>query len=79
MNLKVALASGQGPYVETVRKAQSGTKLRKVKCVDAKGLPLLQDKLHLSTPAQVQLGHMLADAFLNVEPMALLGYHVSVP
>lgn len=77
--VQVALASGQGPYVETVRKAQLGTKLRKVKCVDAKGLPLLEDKLHLSTPAQVQLGHMLADAFLKLEPIALHGNHVSNP
>ncbi|PWA28182.1 SGNH hydrolase-type esterase domain-containing protein [Artemisia annua] len=77
--IQVALASGQGPYVETVRKAQLGTKLGKVKCVDAKGLPLLQDKLHLSTPAQVQLGHMLADAFLKLEPMASLGNHVPSP
>ncbi|KAK9054309.1 hypothetical protein SSX86_025387 [Deinandra increscens subsp. villosa] len=60
----VAITSGQGPYVETVRKAQLGIKLRKVRCVDAKGLPLLQDNLHLSTPAQVRLGRMLADAFL---------------
>ncbi|KAL8257111.1 hypothetical protein R6Q59_029152 [Mikania micrantha] len=60
----VAITSGQGPYVETVRKAQLGIKLQKVVCVDAKGLPLLQDKLHLSTPAQVRLGRMLADAFL---------------
>ncbi|PWA60140.1 SGNH hydrolase-type esterase domain-containing protein [Artemisia annua] len=77
--IQVALASGQGPYVETVRKAQLGTKLLKVKCVDAKGLPLLQDKLHLSTPAQVQLGHMLADAFLKLEPLASLGNHVPSP
>ncbi|KAK9054311.1 hypothetical protein SSX86_025389 [Deinandra increscens subsp. villosa] len=60
----VAITSGQGPYVETVRKAQLGIKLPKVRCVDAKGLPLLQDNLHLSTPAQVRLGRMLADAFL---------------
>ncbi|KAI3777383.1 hypothetical protein L1987_47183 [Smallanthus sonchifolius] len=59
----VAITSGQGPYMETVRKAELGIKLQKVRCVDAKGLPLLQDNLHLSTQAQVQLGQMLADAF----------------
>lgn len=63
--IEVAIASGQGSYVKTVRKAQLGIKLQKVKCVDAMGLPLLQDKLHLSTTAQVRLGRMLADAFLK--------------
>lgn len=62
---QVAITSGQGSYVESVRKAQLGLKLEKVKCVDAKGLPLLQDKLHLSTTAQVRLGRMLADAFIK--------------
>lgn len=63
--VQVAITSGQGPYVDTVRKAQLGIKLPKVSCVDAKGLPLLQDKLHLSTLGQVRLGQMLADAFLT--------------
>ncbi|KAI3758861.1 hypothetical protein L6452_06433 [Arctium lappa] len=62
----VAIGSGQGSLVETVRKAQLETKLRKVRCVDAKGLPLLADNLHLSTSAQVRLGGMLADAFFNL-------------
>ncbi|XP_071731415.1 probable carbohydrate esterase At4g34215 [Rutidosis leptorrhynchoides] len=63
--IQVAIITGQGPYVEPVREAQLGLKLPKVSCVDAKGLPLLADKLHLSTPAQVRLGRMLADAFVN--------------
>ncbi|XP_052188557.1 probable carbohydrate esterase At4g34215 [Diospyros lotus] len=61
----VALASGQGPYIEKVREAQLGTHLPNVKCVDAKGLQLVPDHLHLSTAGQVRLGEMLADAFLQ--------------
>ncbi|CAK7347488.1 unnamed protein product [Dovyalis caffra] len=63
--IQVALASGKGPYVKIVRNAQLGIKLPSVQCVDAKGLPLEPDKLHLTTPAQVQLGETLADAFLQ--------------
>lgn len=63
--LQVALASGEGPYVEKVREAQKGITLPNVIWVDAKGLPLNPDRLHLTTRAQVQLGKMLADAYLG--------------
>jgi len=36
-----------------------------VKCVDAKGLSLKADKLHLTTMGQVHLGIKLAHAYLN--------------
>lgn len=62
----MALASGEGQYVDIVRKAQLGLELPNVRCVDAKGLPLEPDGLHLSTRAQVRLGHMMADAFLHI-------------
>ncbi|MCD7456705.1 hypothetical protein HAX54_032816 [Datura stramonium] len=62
---QVALASGQGPFMEGVREAQLGINLANVITVDALGLPLEPDGLHLSTPAQVQLGYKLADAFLQ--------------
>ncbi|KAA8537796.1 hypothetical protein F0562_027624 [Nyssa sinensis] len=71
---QVALASGQGPFVETVRQAQLGINLPNVMCVDAKGLPLEPDNLHLSTPAQVRLGEMLADAFLQTIPTPIQNY-----
>ncbi|KAF2324324.1 hypothetical protein GH714_012519 [Hevea brasiliensis] len=61
----VGLASGEGPFTETIREAQLGINLPNVQCVDAKGLPLEPDRLHLTTPAQVQLGQMLAHAFLQ--------------
>ncbi|XP_022766464.1 probable carbohydrate esterase At4g34215 [Durio zibethinus] len=65
---QVALASGEGPYIEEVREAQLEIGLPNVKCVDAKGLPFEPDGLHLTTPAQVRLGEMLADAFLQSIP-----------
>ncbi|KAH6758910.1 carbohydrate esterase [Perilla frutescens var. frutescens] len=64
--IQVALASGTGPYVDIIRKAQLGINLPNVRCVDAYGLQLDPDGLHLSTQAQVRLGQMLADAFLQV-------------
>ncbi|XP_068657726.1 probable carbohydrate esterase At4g34215 isoform X2 [Aristolochia californica] len=52
--IQVALASGEGSYVEKVRAAQLGISLPGVVTVDAKGLSLGQDHLHLTTSAQVQ-------------------------
>ncbi|KAL3505122.1 hypothetical protein ACH5RR_034963 [Cinchona calisaya] len=66
--IQVALASGQGPYIDVVRKAQLSVDLPNVKTVDAYGLPLEPDSLHLSTSAQAQLGQMLADTFLQSAP-----------
>ncbi|XP_028772588.1 probable carbohydrate esterase At4g34215 [Neltuma alba] len=66
--VQVALASGIGPYVETVREAQLGMDLLNLRTVDAKGLALESDGLHLSTPAQVHLGQMMADALLRFLP-----------
>ncbi|XP_022865938.1 probable carbohydrate esterase At4g34215 [Olea europaea var. sylvestris] len=62
--VQVALASALGPYIDIVRKAQLGIDLPNVTCVDAKGLELMEDGVHLKTSAQVCLGKMLADAFL---------------
>ncbi|KAJ0507726.1 putative sialate O-acetylesterase domain, SGNH hydrolase superfamily [Helianthus annuus] len=63
--IQVALASGEGPYIELVRKAQHEINLPNVVTVDAKGLLLQPDGLHLSTNAQVQVGKMLAHAMLR--------------
>ncbi|KAH7856183.1 hypothetical protein Vadar_033647 [Vaccinium darrowii] len=62
---RVALASSAGPFLEEVREAQLGLDLENVKSIDAKGLELEPDNLHLTTPAQVQLGEMLASSFLQ--------------
>lgn len=67
----MALASGSGPYVEIVRQAQLGIDLLNLKTVDAKGLPLQPDGLHLSTQAQVELGKMMGDAFLQFVPSSI--------
>ncbi|XP_057783015.1 probable carbohydrate esterase At4g34215 [Salvia miltiorrhiza] len=64
--VQVALASGtQKKYVDEIRAIQLGIDLPNVVCVDAKGLQLKEDNLHLTTEAQVQLGHKLAQAFLT--------------
>lgn len=60
------MASGEGPYVDVIRKAQMEIKVPNVKIVDAMGLQLQPDGLHLTTAAQVRLGPMLADAFLKI-------------
>ena len=60
----MALASGDEKYIEKVRAVQLGMKVPKLVCVDAKGLKLNSDNLHLTTESQVQLGLMLADAYL---------------
>ncbi|KAM5565767.1 putative carbohydrate esterase [Rosa sericea] len=62
--IQVALASGEGQFIDIVRKAQLETKLPNVKCVDAKGLPLKPDNLHLTTISEVHLGIKLANSFL---------------
>lgn len=59
------MASGLGRYTQVVRDAQRGIRLRDVRFVDAMGLPLQDGHLHLSTQAQVQLGRMLAQAYLD--------------
>ncbi|KAG1361891.1 putative carbohydrate esterase [Cocos nucifera] len=63
--IQVALASGEGNFTDIVRQAQKGISLPNVACVDAKGLALQSDHLHLTTQAQVQLGKMLATSYLN--------------
>ena len=63
--LQVAIVPGDNKYIEKVREAQLGMEIPNVVCVDAKGLELEDDHLHLTTKSQVQLGHMLADAYLQ--------------
>ncbi|KAH6813413.1 carbohydrate esterase [Perilla frutescens var. frutescens] len=64
--IQVALASGvTQKYVDEIREIQLGLDLPNVVCVDAKGLQLRDDNLHLTTEAQVQLGHALAQSFLT--------------
>lgn len=55
--------SGDERYMEKVREAQLGMKVENVVCVDAKGLEFKDQ--HLTSNAQVQLGQMIADAYLK--------------
>ncbi|XP_062025283.1 probable carbohydrate esterase At4g34215 isoform X1 [Rosa rugosa] len=69
--IQVAIASGSGPYIETIREAQMGIDLLNVRTVDAKGLTLEPDRLHLTTPSQVRLGEMLANAYFQLIPSTI--------
>lgn len=51
--------------MEKIREAQKSIEIENVVCIDAKGLQLQEDNLHLTTEAQVQLGQMLADGYLT--------------
>ncbi|TVU13368.1 hypothetical protein EJB05_40420 [Eragrostis curvula] len=65
--IQVALASGTETNIEKVRSAQYSvsSSLPNVVTVDAMGLPLNEDNVHLSTGAQVKLGEMLAEAYIK--------------
>uniref|UniRef100_A0A453AAP1 Sialate O-acetylesterase domain-containing protein n=1 Tax=Aegilops tauschii subsp. strangulata TaxID=200361 RepID=A0A453AAP1_AEGTS len=67
IQVSVGLASGEGNYTDIVRDAQRSINLPNVILVDAMGLPLSDDQLHLSTEAQLRLGEMLAQAYLEFE------------
>lgn len=60
----MALASGTN-YTDIVREAQLNPDLANVVTVDARGLELHKDNLHLTASSQVLLGHMMADAYLQ--------------
>ncbi|KAL2477296.1 putative carbohydrate esterase [Forsythia ovata] len=67
--IQVAIGSVKDKYAEKIREIQKGIYLPNVVCVDAMGLKLKEDNLHLTTEAQAQLGRMLADAyFANFGP-----------
>nr|XP_043637653.1 probable carbohydrate esterase At4g34215 [Erigeron canadensis] len=70
--IQVALASGEGPYIEMVRESQLGMDLVNLRTIDAKGLVLETDGLHLTTPSQVSLGKMLANGFLQTQPSSIV-------
>ncbi|KAL5071835.1 hypothetical protein RYX36_022722 [Vicia faba] len=62
--IQVALASGDGKFINMVRYAQLSIKLPNVRCLDAKGLRLKGDNLHLTSMSEVHLGIQLAHAYL---------------
>ncbi|KAK7283276.1 hypothetical protein RIF29_12691 [Crotalaria pallida] len=77
--IQVALASGEGPYVDIVRQAQLDIDLLNLRTVDAMGLPLEPPGLHLTTQAQVNLGQMMAHSFLQFVPSSKPGQQVVHP
>eukprot|EP00252_Welwitschia_mirabilis_P024764 TRINITY_DN7458_c0_g1_i3.p1 TRINITY_DN7458_c0_g1~~TRINITY_DN7458_c0_g1_i3.p1 ORF type:complete len:244 (-),score=36.42 TRINITY_DN7458_c0_g1_i3:55-786(-) len=52
-------------FVNKVREAQLSISMPNVYTVDAKGLLLLLDNLHLTSEAQLQLGKMLANEYIK--------------
>lgn len=61
----MALASGY-EYKDVVRKAQLEIDVPNMRTVDALGMEIGGDGLHLTTKAEVELGRMLADTFLEM-------------
>ncbi|GMY28730.1 probable carbohydrate esterase At4g34215 [Fagus crenata] len=61
----VAIASAEGPFIDTVRDAQLNINLKNVKCIDAKGSHFLQDNLHLNTESEIHISQIFADTFLS--------------
>ncbi|XP_071933590.1 probable carbohydrate esterase At4g34215 [Coffea arabica] len=57
---RVGLASGIGNFTEEVRQVQLKNGVPNSRVVDAKGFPLQNDTVYLSTSAQVGLGQNLA-------------------
>nr|GMD31393.1 probable carbohydrate esterase At4g34215 [Ipomoea batatas] len=65
--IQVALPSATyGSYVKDIRKFQLELKLPMLSTVDANGLQLQNDSVHLTSTAQVQLGIAMANAFLQI-------------
>ncbi|KAG2663581.1 hypothetical protein I3760_16G038400 [Carya illinoinensis] len=61
----VVISAGEGNFLRNVRDAQLSINLKNVVHVDAMGLTLLPDRLHLDTKSAVNIGQKLADSFLN--------------
>ncbi|KAG6670678.1 hypothetical protein I3843_Q046000 [Carya illinoinensis] len=62
--LVFVISAGEGNFLRNVRDAQLNINLKNVVHVDAKGLTLLPDHLHLDTKFAVRIGQKLADDFL---------------
>ncbi|PAN37311.1 hypothetical protein PAHAL_7G058900 [Panicum hallii] len=63
--IQVALASGDKRNIDKVRSAQFSVNLPNVVTVDAMGLALNEDNMHLTTESQVKLGNVLAEAYIK--------------
>lgn len=66
--MQVAIATGEGIFIDPIRKAQLGIDLPNVQTVDPKSFAVIQaDKLHLTPESQVQLGTLMGDAFIKLD------------
>ncbi|KAL2460284.1 putative carbohydrate esterase [Abeliophyllum distichum] len=63
--LEVIIESSDGPLKDVIIKQQKALKMPNVVQVDSDGLELNKDKIHLNTDAEVKMGKLLADAYLN--------------
>ncbi|KAL2477295.1 putative carbohydrate esterase [Forsythia ovata] len=63
--LEVIIESSDGPFKDVVIEQQKALKMPNVVQVDSDGLELNKDKIHLNTEAEVQMGKLLAGAYLN--------------
>eukprot|EP00249_Psilotum_nudum_P012263 c23679_g1_i1 orf=347-1123(+) len=66
--IQVGITAVNHPFpelLEKVRQAQLALELPGVFYVDASGLPLLEDNIHLNLEAQIKLGKMLADVYIK--------------
>ncbi|XP_042964641.1 probable carbohydrate esterase At4g34215 [Carya illinoinensis] len=61
----VLISVGEGNFLRNVRDAQVNINLKNVVRIDAMGLTLLPDHLHLDTKSAVSIGQKLANSFLN--------------
>lgn len=66
--MQVAIATGEGIFIDPIRKVQLGIDLPNVQTVDPKSFAVIQpDKLHLTAQSQVQLGSLMADALIKLD------------
>ncbi|KAF3446607.1 hypothetical protein FNV43_RR11787 [Rhamnella rubrinervis] len=66
--IQVAIVTGEGSFIDAIRKAQLGIDLPNVQTVDPKSFAVIQaDKLHLTPESQVQLGTLMADTFIKLD------------
>lgn len=62
-----------------VRAAQLGINFSNVIKFDAEGLEIGSDGIHLTTSAQIQLGHMFAHAFFSLSNFTTFSFHKFFP
>ncbi|CAI9115857.1 OLC1v1016864C1 [Oldenlandia corymbosa var. corymbosa] len=71
--IQVAVTSAEGTLIDTIRQAQLGFKLPNVRCIDAKGLQLKSDDLHLTAESEgSKIWRMVKQSLLDMFTEQLL-------